>query len=588
MLKGVVLAVTIVLFALGKIEELSSQTHDRFIKDNQHAVVLYYVPWCHWCQRFLPIYQEIAVAADKALKSISSEGGNPVYGAINVDLKSNRDIAKVQGIFQYPTLILHDSIRASSERFEGEFKLPSVLKWIMDKTTSDLSITSPEQLNVVLELHHNDVILLTANPDEKMIPILNQLMTKFSDVMFGTLNGPIIIDHVLDMFDKEDIGWVTDDHAEALYFRDHPGVPFTVLLNPHHHNDGSDKFTYDKTHYEYYAHLYPRNHSLHNATQLSDFISTYQFPTVSRFTPSVAMRLVPSGKNFLVAFMRLPQDVYEIDEGMQATDPRLLFVEDYLWAVAGKNRHKMVTLMSGVDHFYERRFLGTLNIENTPELIYATVQSGEDGNGIKARYHAPEELKELIFLEQVADIEPDVLKRRLAQATELFDKWIEGIENGSIEPSLKSEEPIPESDNAGPVRYLCAKTFEQEVYQSNVDMVVDFYAPWCGHCRVMSPIYERVAKAFEDAGVTHIKFAKIDATANELPSITLRGYPTVALFGTRNKRTPYMMSRPVNKPNDLIDFVSQVASKKFDLKRVRDALAHPKEDADLPKLVEEL
>eukprot|EP01055_Gregarina_sp_Pseudo9_P005664 Gregarina_sp_Pseudo_9__5663@NODE_7_length_7070_cov_43_502062_g5_i0_p2_GENE_NODE_7_length_7070_cov_43_502062_g5_i0NODE_7_length_7070_cov_43_502062_g5_i0_p2_ORF_typecomplete_len597_score123_95Thioredoxin/PF00085_20/1_6e12Thioredoxin/PF00085_20/6_1e02Thioredoxin/PF00085_20/1_1e04Thioredoxin/PF00085_20/1_2e19TraF/PF13728_6/1_3e07TraF/PF13728_6/0_00058Thioredoxin_6/PF13848_6/8_3e02Thioredoxin_6/PF13848_6/0_014Thioredoxin_6/PF13848_6/0_0047Thioredoxin_6/PF13848_6/0_019OST3_OST6/PF04756_13/2_6e05OST3_O len=576
-----------VLWSFAEVIELDVTSHDAFVRDHKHSVVLYYVPWCHWCQKFIPIYKEVATAAAQALKPFATDDAStPVFGAINVNEKANLPVAKEQNIYQYPTLILHDSARGA-ENFEGDLTLNNVLRWIMDRTTTDLSVDTPEQLTAVLELHHSDVVVLVSNINDKLRPIYKELMEEFSDVMFGVLTNPNISLHVLGMF-KAESEWVTDDQLEAEYYTHHPDEPFAALLNPHHHSDDSDKFTYDKTHHEYFAHLLKRQQNIYNKVMLTDFIKTYQFPTVARFTPSVAGRLVPSGKDFLAVFMKLPYDQYEELDNSNPSDQRLLYVEDWLWLVGSAQRHKMVTLISGTEHYYERRFMNTLSIDHPPEMVFVKVETGAEGNSIKARYRAPEDLRELIFLDQVANVSPEILRRRLTQGSKVFAEWLVKIERGQVEPDIKSEEPIPESDNNGPVRALCARTFDKEVYANTIDIVVDFYAPWCGHCRVMAPIYEKVAKAFKEAGVRDVKFAKIDATANEVPNIILRGYPTVAMFNVKDKRSPIPMAGSVQKPEDLIEFVYRTGTHKFNKRLVLHALAHPLEDEDIPKLEDEL
>jgi thioredoxin 1 len=53
------------------------------------------------------------------------------------------------------------------------------------------------------------------------------------------------------------------------------------------------------------------------------------------------------------------------------------------------------------------------------------------------------------------------------------------------------------------------ETFEQEVINSDVPVEVDFWAPWCAPCLVVSPIYDKLAKEYRN-----FKFCKIDVDEN--------------------------------------------------------------------------
>lgn len=53
--------------------------------------------------------------------------------------------------------------------------------------------------------------------------------------------------------------------------------------------------------------------------------------------------------------------------------------------------------------------------------------------------------------------------------------------DGKIEPSIKSE-PVPEKQD-GPVIVIVAHNYEEIVKNDSKDVLVEFYAPWCGHCK---------------------------------------------------------------------------------------------------------
>jgi thioredoxin len=71
-------------------------------------------------------------------------------------------------------------------------------------------------------------------------------------------------------------------------------------------------------------------------------------------------------------------------------------------------------------------------------------------------------------------------------------------------------------------------TFEPEVIQAAVPVAVDFYAPWCGPCKMLAPLLEQMAGDF--AG--RLKFAKANAdhTPGLAASFEVSGVPTLMLF----------------------------------------------------------
>jgi len=81
---------------------------------------------------------------------------------------------------------------------------------------------------------------------------------------------------------------------------------------------------------------------------------------------------------------------------------------------------------------------------------------------------------------------------------------------------------------AGQPIALTAKTFDKQIERNDVPVVVDFWAPWCGPCRAMAPVFERAAKELEP----HARFAKVNV--DEEPALAsrygVRGIPTLIVF----------------------------------------------------------
>jgi len=109
------------------------------------------------------------------------------------------------------------------------------------------------------------------------------------------------------------------------------------------------------------------------------------------------------------------------------------------------------------------------------------------------------------------------------------------------------------------VKVVVAKNFDQIVLDPSKDVLLEFYAPWCGHCKQLAPIYEQLGS--ELASNPSIVIAKIDATSNDVsPKLGIRGFPTIKLFPANNKQAPidYEGDRTMD---DLKRFIQENGSK---------------------------
>jgi thioredoxin 1 len=78
------------------------------------------------------------------------------------------------------------------------------------------------------------------------------------------------------------------------------------------------------------------------------------------------------------------------------------------------------------------------------------------------------------------------------------------------------------------IKHISDANFDAEVLQSELPVLVDFWAEWCGPCKMIAPILEEVAKQYEGKLV----IAKVDVDANQVvpAKFGIRGIPTLILF----------------------------------------------------------
>jgi len=260
----------------------------------------------------------------------------------------------------------------------------------------------------------------------------------------------------------------------------------------------------------YRHHGEPVTTQIESPADLVTFLDTYAYPEVIEFTPQSLQRL--RSKDLLI----IAADAY-------ANGKKDSLVEVIKAAAEGR---------SNFGWMYADSALLSRGIEaaGASGKVYPTAVAIDFNAG-----------KQLAFDED------------LPFTAENLAKWAEGVLTGETQPFKKSE-PVPES-NDGPVFTLVAKNFDENVGVGK-PAFVEYYAPWCGHCKELAPIWEELGNAVDKSKVL---IAKIDATANYFDA-EVTGFPTLIWHNTDGTIENYNEERTFESLKAFVDAKTGSAS----------------------------
>jgi len=132
-----------------------------------------------------------------------------------------------------------------------------------------------------------------------------------------------------------------------------------------------------------------------------------------------------------------------------------------------------------------------------------------------------------------------------------YKEFVEEFLKGDAPKYVKSQRA---PKNHGSVTTVVGTTFEDIVLDDEKDVMIEFYAPWCGHCKSLEPKYKEVGDKFK--GNDNVVIAKMDATANDWDRSTfeVKGYPTIFFKPAGKKASLYEGPREIT---DILNYIKK-------------------------------
>merc|ERR1712241_1164794 len=246
---------------------------------------------------------------------------------------------------------------------------------------------------------------------------------------------------------------------------------------------------------------------------VAKFVTSESLPLVVDFNHETAQKIFSGEvKSHFLLFSSAKADDHE---------DKLSIMKDQ----AKKNKGKMLFVTVNTDEEDHKRILEFFGIVDSELPTFRAIRLGEE----MAKFKPEDD----------------------AVTAENVEKFVTDFQEGKLKQHLMSEE-IPEDWDKEPVKVLVGKNFHDVAMDVNKDVLVEFYAPWCGHCKQLVPIWDKLGEKYADN--ENIVIAKMDSTANELEEVKVQGFPTIKLFkkGT-NEIVDYNGDRTVEGFSKFLD-----------------------------------
>jgi len=448
---------------------LTDSTFDKAIKAEPVVLAEFYAPWCGHCKQLAPAYSEAATA----LKGDT----DPKIVLAKVDATENKALAERYGIQGYPTLKVFKDGKLAGD-YEGPRTAQGIVDYMRKRALPDL-------------VEVGDAAKLTAMVDGA--PVASVVAGFFKDKSLGMLSKTLYAKLKDVATEHANLANVVMTCAEAGMCEQALGIPDgkIALVQPHRYAQSKSEtrvLLYD-----------PKVHG----DDLDRFVRLHSAPLVGDAGQDLTYAYEARGKPVVVANFNLDWSL----------NPK---GANY---VANRMR-KAALLLGDAASDYSFAITKVASVRTAKDLY------GLDDEDVEINDRRPQVTIVLPTAQGLSTKAPHVMPYEDGFSPEAVAAFVRRHAAGETKAHVKSE-PDPGPQLPGEVTIVTGNNFGDVVDRADKDVLLEIYAPWCGHCKKLAPEYDALAASFAPVS-DKVTIAKIDATAND-PSAAFpfTGFPTI-------------------------------------------------------------
>ncbi|XP_028394344.1 protein disulfide-isomerase A5-like isoform X2 [Dendronephthya gigantea] len=454
-------------------------------KEKKPVFVMFYAPWCGFCKRLKPTYQEIASELKQSI----------ILAGMDVDNAESMNTRVQFNITGFPTLIYFHGGK-ELYRYKGKHEKEILIEWLQNPTDDSPKDEEEEQWKDT----PSEVVHLTDDTFDDYVAANPSVLVMFYAPWCGHCKKakPEFTEAAKHHAENKKIGFAAVDCTKETAVCGAHGVEGYPTFKYFNYGKNDEKYTGGRTKDDFIKFMENPQEPVKpepEEEQWSDEPSAVEHLTDGDFEDFV------SKHNSVLVMFYAPWCGH-----CKAMKPA------YMEAAAEMKAQKVKGMLAAVNCMQEQKLRQKYEVSGFPSVKYF-----KDG---KYAYDYP----------------------RSRTKDDLVD-FMRSPSEANKNPNNIVKNDIPWSDEDNSVIHLTGDNFAEFV-QSHSSVLVMFYAPWCGHCKKTKPEFETAAETFnikEGLG----KMAAVDCTQDkELCSkYDVTGYPTIKYFKEGEDSFKYFQAR---------------------------------------------